>query len=524
MEFDIVLRGGLVFDGLGGAPRRTDVGVRDGVVATVDDLAAAAAPVVLDVAGKAVAPGFVDSHAHTDLAGLLPEEHAAVKSAGILQGVTTEVCGNCGFSPFPAPPGAVDPNDPYLGRFGRDGVGYFASLAEYRDTMSAYPMFANLAPLVGHGRIRSTVMGDEARPPTSDELAELERLVAEAMDHGAFGISSGLIYAPGVYADTEELIAVARVAARYDRPYTTHMRDEGDFVEDAVAEAVRIGREAGARVEISHHKVAGRQNWGRSQATLGAIEAARASGIDVGIDVYPYTAGSTFLAALLPPWVHEGGPSRLHERLRDPVARERMTRDFAQGLPGWQSIVNLAQWENVVVAGDVDVAGTSIGALAAEQKRSEVEVMGDLLAQDSGAMVIVHMMEDAEVVSIGDQPFAAVGSDGVPAPGTQHPRLAGSFARVLARHRADPMALADAVRRMTSLPASRFGLGDRGVVATGKAADLVVFDPETVQDRATYTESLLPPVGVVDVLVGGQVVVRDGKLTGARPGRILAAS
>lgn len=521
MEFDVILRGGDVLDGTGAAARRADVGVRSGRIAAVADLTVADAPDVVDASGCVVAPGFIDVHAHTDLAGLLDDAHSDVKTAGIRQGVTTEVCGNCGFSPFPALTDEVDPADPYLGLLPEASRRYYRSLADFRDAMAEVPLVANLAPLLGHGRIRSVVVGGDDRPPTSDELADMRRLTHEAMEDGAFGLSSGLIYAPAVFADTEELIALAAIAGRYGRPYTTHMRDEADHVEAALDEALRIGREAKAAIEISHHKIAGRRNWGRSQQTLAMVENARQSGLDVTIDVYPYTAGSTFLAALLPPWVLDGGPGPMLERLRDRQARRRIERNYRTGLPGWQNLVGLAGWDSVIVAGEPPRAGRSIAVLADGSGTTELDYVADLLIEDPRTIVIIHMMDEDEVEQIGDQPFAIVGSDGVPIPGSQHPRLAGTFARVLRRHRGDADRLADAVRRMTSLAAERFRLTDRGVVAEGKAADLVVFDRDRVADRATYEHPLLSPVGIHDVLIAGEFVVRGGRLTGARPGTVL---
>ena len=521
MSLDLVLYGGSVLDGTGRPAERADVGVRAGRIEVIGDLAQAEAEETVEVAGQVIAPGFIDVHAHTDLTALMADEHVDVKTASVRQGVTTEVCGNCGFSPFPALSEDADPNDPYLGLLPESTRRYHRSLADYREAMAGAAMAANLAPLVGHGRIRSVAMGDDDRAPTAEELERMRRLTAEAMDHGAFGLSSGLIYAPAVYADTAELIALAEVAGRYGRPYTTHMRDEADRVEEALEEALRIGREGGTSVQISHHKVAGRRNWGKSQRTLAQVEAARAGGLEVTIDVYPYTAGSTFLAALLPPWVNDGGISAALERLRDRRARERIQRDYREGLPGWQNLVGMTGWENVVVAGEPPRAGRSVAALAADAGITPLAYVAELLLEDPRTLIIIHAMDEAEERTIGAQPFALVGSDGVTAPGAQHPRLAGTFARVLNRNASDPVRLTDAVRRMTSLPAERFGIPDRGRVARGMIADLVVFDPATVVDRATYEDPLLPPSGVAHVLVDGRVVVRDGRDTGERVGRVL---
>ncbi len=516
MKFDLLLKGAEVIDGSGRAPFRSDVGISGDRIRAVDDLTSADADVVLDVASMYVCPGFIDVHAHTDLAPFLAEEHVDVKAAGIRQGVTTEVCGNCGASPFPVRADAGD--DPFLGAFGRGG---FVSLLDWRKSVSEQPLFANMAPLLGHGTLRASVVGPQDRTPTADELVEMRRGVSAAMDEGAFGLSSGLIYAPGMFGATEELVALATELSRFDRPYTTHMRDEGDAVAEAVTEAIRIGREAGVAVQISHHKVAGRRNWGRSAETLAAIVEARGAGLDLTIDCYPYTAGSTLLGAVLPPWALDGGPKLWLERLRDTTALERMERDIATGLARWQNIAGLAGWDNVIVTGVPPNAGRSIAQIASNEGVGAMETVARLLCDNPATVIIVHMMDDAEVTTIGDQPFAIVGSDGIPLPGQQHPRLAGTFARMLGRHAGDRDALADVVRRMTSLAAKRFAVPDRGVVMPGKLADLVVFDPRTVGDRATYEEPLLPPAGIPHVLMAGKLAVRDGELTGVHGGRVL---
>ena len=522
MEYDLVLRGGQVLDGTGAPPRRADVGVRGDRVAAVDDLAAATAATTVDVTGCYVTPGFIDVHAHTDLVAFFDDDLTDVAAAGVRQGVTTEVPGNCGTSPWPVRRGAGD--DPYLQAMPESARRTFASLAEFRaaaDERGA--LFANLAPLLGHGSVRSAVVGDEKRGATPVEVEQMQRVVERAMDDGAFGLSSGLIYAPGMYADVDELAALAAVAGRRGRPYTSHMRDEGDRVDRALEEALEVGRRSGAPVQVSHHKVTGRRNWGRSAQTLATIEAARAGGQDVLIDVYPYTAGSTFLGALLPPWALDGGFDTALAVLRDEAGRDRLRVEYADEASSWQNFPALVGWSSIVLSGTGERAGLSIAEVARGTGRDEVDVFADVLLEDPGTMCLVHAMEPGEVDTIGRQPFAVVGSDGVPLPGHQHPRLAGTFARVLARTAHDPGLLADQVHRATALPAQRFGLTGRGTVSVGALADLAVVDPQRVSDRSTYEAPMLPPDGIPHVVVAGRQVVRDGALTGARPGRVLAA-
>ncbi|HEX9889618.1 MAG TPA: D-aminoacylase [Nitriliruptorales bacterium] len=521
VAFDVVLRGGRILDGTGGPAQTADVGITGGRIDSIGDLSAASAEHDLDVSDRYVCPGFIDVHAHTDLAALLGDEHLDVKTAGIRQGVTTEVCGNCGASPFPTRDVG---RDPYFGLYPKDVQSQFVTTADYRATMDQIPLVANLAPLLGHGALRAAVVGYDDRPATDDELREMRRIVAQAMEEGAFGLSSGLIYAPAVYAPTQELIALATEAGRYGRPYTTHMRDEADHVLDAIDEALRIGREAGTGVQISHHKVAGERNWGRSQQTLQAITEARAGGTDVTIDVYPYTAGSTILRMLLPPWALDGGHDRTAQLLGDDGARHRIARAYERGIDGWQNLVEMSGWDGIVLCGDDELAGHSIAQVAHTTGRQPVDVAMDVVLEDPGRMIIIHMMEADEVNTIGGVEFAMVGSDGIPAPGRQHPRLAGTFARVLGRARGDETHLADVVRRSTSLAAQRFHLGDRGRVTEGFLADLVVFDGASVADRATYEQPLLAPTGIDHVLVAGRFAVRDGALTDVRAGAVLEPS
>lgn len=525
--FDVVIRGGEVVDGTGAARRAADVGIRGGGVEVVDDLSGADAAEVIDATGKVVAPGFIDVHAHTDLTASMPDKYGTIKTASLLQGVTTEVCGNCGFTPFPLEPSRREEFKGFLSGLFAGQRGGFATFAEYREAIGEFDLAVNLAPLVGHGSLRAGVMGMEDRPPSEDELARMEAAADRCFEEGAFGLSSGLIYPPGVYGQTEEVIALAKVAGRHGRPYATHMRDEADRIVAAIEEALRIGREGNTGVEISHHKLAGRNNWGRSEETLGMIERARDSGVDVTIDVYPYTAGSTYLAAALPPWVNAGGAPALVERLRDPDTRRRIDKEVEAGSDEWQSLVDKVGWESVVIAttsAHPEFEGKSIVQVAEAMAVAPFDAACQLLVADPKVLMIIHMMDEADVQRIMAAPYAMIGSDGVPTPGKPHPRIAGCFARVLGHYSREInlFPLEEAVRKMTSLPAGRFGLKDRGTIARGKIADLVVFAPTTVIDRATYDDPLVPPAGVDAVVVGGKVAVRGGADTGVRSGRVLS--
>lgn len=504
--FSLLLRGGVVADGTGAALASGDVGVVGGRVRLLAPGASASADEVIDVSGLVVAPGFIDAHTHSDTACIDLRDEAQV-FASVLQGVTTEIAGNCGHSAFP---------------------GRYSGLAALSDAHRDGGRANNLASLVGHGTLRSTVVGYEARTATSIEIDRMVSLLDEALSDGAVGLSTGLIYTPGAYADTAELTALASVAARHGKPYVTHLRNEMSGVSGAIEEAVAIAWDSGAALHVSHHKTAGKYAWGRTSVTLARLAELRESGMDVTCDVYPYTAGSTALNAMLPPWAHDGGTERLLERLRDPSQRDLVRKAIAEGVPGWENTVGNGGWDRIAVAGAPRHAayqGRTIAALADAAGMDAVDLVAELLlAEDGDVTIISHSMREDDVRRVLAAGFAMIGSDGVPTAGLPHPRWAGSFARVLGHYtrEAGLFDVAEAVRKMTGATAARFGLTDRGVLRDGAHADLAVFDAARVADRATFAVPLTPPEGVALVVVGGTVVVRDGALTTARPGQVVA--
>ncbi|MEU1286031.1 D-aminoacylase [Kitasatospora sp. NPDC005856] len=533
---DLLLRGATLVDGTGAPARPADLAVADGRVTVLPPGTSVAATETLDVTGRVVTPGFIDVHTHSDAlaapfgGGTHTDGDALdeLRLAPLLQGVTTEISGNCGISLFPALPERL----PELAGHLRVSFGLGPVLpAEDFDAFAAgqRPELRrnHIASLVGHGTLRAGVMGFEDRPPTDEELAAMCGLLDRALAQGAAGLSTGLIYPPGVYADTEEIVALAKVAARHGKPYVTHLRDEMSQVEKALEEALEIAVRSGAALQVSHHKTAGRHAWGATLRTLPRLERARAEGVDVLCDVYPYTAGSTVLHAMLPPWTSEGGPAALLERLRSKEVRDRIRADIANGVEGWENTVGNGGWDLISVAAAParpTAEGRRIADLAAERGADPVEYVCDLLLEAQGEVTIIsHSMREDDVRRVLASPLSMIGSDGVPKPGRPHPRWAGSFARVLGRYGREQglLPLELAVHKMTGLPAERFRLAGRGVVRDGAVADLVVLDPAAVLDGATFERPLLPPAGVETVVVAGRVAVRGGRPTASRAGEVV---
>jgi N-acyl-D-amino-acid deacylase len=497
--YDLLLEGGRVVDGSGNPWFVADVAVRDGRIARVGPTDAADAARVIDARGLVVAPGFVDVHAHVETS--LPERGSADNF--VLDGVTTLVTGNCG--------------------------GSAADLAAWFRDLKAAGISVNLASLVGHNTVRRAVMGAEQRAPSGEEQARMEALVERAMRDGAVGLSTGLIYVPGTYATTDEIVGLARVAARHGGLYASHIRNEGDEVFAALEEAIAVGRAAGLPVQVSHFKLSNKRVWGRSHETLARVDRARAEGLDVTMDQYPYTASSTNLGVLLPSWALAGGQDALRPRLADPATRRRIAREMKDRVRR----AKRKSLDYAVVARyepDPSREGKSITAITREAGgrglEREIETVLDMMAR-GGAGMVYHGMAEEDVERILRHPWAMVASDaGVVefGKGAPHPRAYGTNSRVLGRYVREKGALRleEAVRKMTSLPAQRFGFGDRGLVRPGMWADLAVFDPAVVADAATFARPHAYARGFRYVLVNGEVVAEDGRHTGSRPGQLLA--
>jgi N-acyl-D-aspartate/D-glutamate deacylase len=524
--FDLLIRGGEVLDGTGRPAVRADVGVREGRIAEVGNLAGQRAGTVVEADGRVVAPGFIDIHTHSDFN--LPLNPVA--NGKTEQGVTTEVTGNCGFSPAPVLAGREQVFRENVS-FVDTGLDFaWHSFAEFLERMP--PLGLNMAPLVGHTTVRCGVMGVEDRPPSAAELERMRVLVDEAMRAGAFGFSTGLIYPPACYAKTDELVELARVAAEHGGGYFVHMRDEGDGVLDSLAENIAVGERSGAHVQISHLKLGGSQNWGRAPEVLAFLDAALARGVKLHCDQYPYNAGSTGLKVVLPPWTYVGGSEALVARLQDAETRARIRAEVLRDMAG--HFMRLSGWEQVLIAespSHPDVAGLNVTELGARMGTEPVDALMDLLISDHAKTLAVYfLMDEADVRRIMAHPQVAIGSDGIyfgrPGhlhEGRPHPRYFGTFPRVVGRYARDEhvVSLPEAVRKMTSLCADIVGLRDRGRVLPGLAADLVVFDAARIVDRADYRDPFQPPLGIDTVLVNGTPVVRGGRATGDTPGHVL---
>jgi N-acyl-D-amino-acid deacylase len=526
-ETRVLFRGGTVIDGSGSTAEVADVRVSAGRIQDVGRLQRHVDESVYDLDGLDLAPGFIDTHTHADCLAFLDTAHEDLALANLRQGVTTQVCGNCGFSPFPVQESFKrEMQDHLLPALG-PGTRTFPSLSQWREAVDAAGLPANLAPLVGHGSLRAGVMGFDDRSAAAPELNRMEQALDSCLSEGAFGFSTGLIYSPGTFAPTSELIRLAKVAARHGVPYATHLRNETNRLEEAVAEAVEIGNQSGVGVHISHHKAAGRSNWGRTSQTLQRLDHARNDGLDVTIDVYPYTAGSTALQALLPAWVQQGGTNRMLDRLQHAAIRQRVRAELAQPSATWQNLVEAAGWDGIVIAAAPerpDTEGKSLEQMAAETRQDPADTVFDLLTASRGNVtIILHMMREADVRDVLRWPHAMIGSDGILQPGRPHPRLAGTFARVLGTYAREQQfwPLPEAVQKMTSLPARRFAIPGRGRIAPGAVADIVVFDPLRLADQSTYQEPLRPPAGIIHVMVEGVLAIENGAPTGRNAGRVL---
>lgn len=493
--YDLLITNARIVDGSGNPWFRADVAIREGRIVRIGRVAPDSAAKVIDARGQILAPGFIDVHTHVESIYSLPAAENFIR-----MGVTSLVTGNCGSST--------------------------TEVGEFLGRIKDKPLAVNLATLIAHGSVRRKVIGLGDREPTPDELKQMEAVVEQGMKDGAVGLSTGLIYVPGTYAKTEEIVALARVAARYSGLYATHMRNEGDKVADAIRESIQIGEQAGLPVEISHFKISNKKLWGQTPMTLGLVREARARGLAVTVDQYAYTASSTSLDSRLPSWLRAGGFDEAKKRLADKATREKVINDTKEALKR----SGFKDYSFAVVASygpDKSFNGKSIAEITKIVRKksdvtSQIEQMLEMY-EAGGAGMIYHGMDEGDVKRIMQEPFTMIASDsGVRQvdESVPHPRGYGNNARVLGRYVRELklIALEDAIRKMTSLPAQTFGFRDRGLIREGFAADFVIFDENTITDQATFDQPHQFPAGISYVIVNGETVLANGQMTAARPG------
>jgi len=523
--YDLIITGALVFDGLGGPSFEADIGISADTIQAVAKARKSRGKQVIEGKGLAVSPGFIDVHDHTDVSLLINPKAESV----IHQGITTLVSGNCGGSAFPVPDSVFEEERENaktlygLDLNWRDMAGFFGRLEEKG-------LALNYSTLVGHGSVRGAAMGFNDRPPSPEELEKMKSLVEEHMRGGAFGLSSGLEYTPGSFARPEELTELCRVVARFNGTYATHMRDEDEGILESLDECLGAARDSGVRLQIAHLKVGGHRNWHKVDAALAKIDEARRQGVDVFCDRYPYIAGSTGLSSYFPLWAREGTTEDFLRRLQDPALDARLRAHLGTHED------RLGSWEKVLISSVVlernrHIQGKNVLEAAREMGKEPYEFMRDLLVEEKSMVGMISFYGNEDVLKkILAHPLVGIGCDGsavapygILSAGKPHPRNYGTFPRALGKYVREEklVPLEKMINKMTAIPASRFGFQRRGSIQPGHYADLVVFDPDKIADRATWVDPHQYPVGVEYVIVNGQVVVEHGEHTGRLPGKIV---
>lgn len=527
-QYDVVLRNGMIYDGSGGEPYVGDVAFSGDVIAALGNIGEATGRTEIDVSGLAVAPGFVNMMSWAN-ESLIEDGHS---QSDIRQGVTLEIMGE-GSSMGPL-------NDAMKADMleSQGDIHYgveWTTLAQYLEYLERRGISPNVASFIGAATPREYVIGQDDRPPTPEELDQMKTLVRQAMEDGALGVASSLIYPPGSFADTDELIALAEVAAEYDGMYISHMRDEGANMLGAVDELLTIAREAGIRAEIYHLKSSGRSNWHLFDEAIAMVERAQAEGLEITADVYTYPAGSTGLNAAIPPWVQEGGFEASLERMKDPDLRERIAKEMLEESGEWENLyLGAGSPENILLVGfrseDLKpLTGKSLGEIAEMRGTDPRYTAMDLIIEDDSRISTVYFTQSEDVVrkAVGlpwvsfNSDAASLAPEGVFLESSPHPRAYGSFARVLGKYVRDEkvLSLQEAIRKLAALPAQTLRIDRRGELKAGFFADVVVFDPEKIQDHATFVEPHQYATGMIHVFVNGEQVLKNGDHTGATPGR-----
>jgi N-acyl-D-amino-acid deacylase len=526
---DIRIRNATVIDGTGHPRRKADVAVADGKIVRVAPSIEQEAVATIDAEGLCLAPGFIDPHSHSEIA-LVAGPRAESK---IRQGVTTEVVGNCGTSSAPLLGAASEEEvKAHAHAIGVDVD--WTTMDGYISRLKRQGVAVNVVPLVGHNTVRGCVLGYDDVQPTREQQSAMERLVADAMEQGARGLSTGLYYPPGFYAHTDEAAGLARAAARYGGIYASHIRSESDLLREAVAEAIEIGEKSGARVEIAHVKLEGFRNWEGVDRLFAMLEDAEKRGVRIGCDQYPYVASSTWLAALFPYWAQAGGHHAVAQRAAGAASRAELRQDWLANRVDWDNRGGVKEWSDILVtdcAGRHEIEGLTIAQIADAEHKDPLDVLFDLIAVSDGEGSAVWfdqsepnvraLMQSRFIVTCSDG--YAVQPDGPLGRGKPHPRSYGTFPRVLGKYvrEENVLSLEEAIRRMTSVTAERYGLSNRGTIREGACADLVLFDPRTVSDRATFAQPHQFPAGIPYVIVNGVVTIDKGQHTGKLAGLVL---
>lgn len=522
-----LIKNGLIVDGSGNPGFQGDLLLKDGVIEKIAPSIEDADALVIDASGLVVAPGFIDTHSHSDLQ-ILVEPEVAPK---VMQGITTEVLGQDGISMAPLPTQYISPWRKNLA--GLDGDSdqidwTFENTENYLNMIDTVKPGLNECYLVPHGNIRMEAMGLENRLPNEDELEKMRQITRREMETGAVGLSTGLIYMPCAYSQSLEIIEMCKVVAEYDGIFVIHQRSEADTILDSMEEVIKIGRESGVKIHYSHFKVCGKKNWDKVDKVMDLLEAAKKEGIRVSFDQYPYVAGSTMLGVILPPWVHDGGTDKVLERLANPELRKKMVYDIEHGIPGWDNFVEFAGLDQIFVTSvktekNKDAIGLSLTELGALKGKDPYEVTFDLLYEEENAVGMVDFYGTEEhVIRIMKRPEMNACTDGLLG-GKPHPRVYGAFPRILGKYVREEKALTleEAIYKMTKKPATTFNMTGRGELKEGYAADLCIFNPNTVIDKGTFVEPIQYPEGIEYVIVGGELAVEKGKHTGKRNGVVL---
>jgi len=526
--YDIILRNGLIADGSGAPLFKGDIGIKRDHITRIGDLSNAKAEKVLDCKELIVSPGFIDIHNHSDVSIM------TVPTADnyIMQGVTTILVGNCGASAVPI----SDMNrelilkewEPYSKKVSFK----WKNFGDYLKALEEVKPLINVAALVGHGTVREAVLGMEWREPTGKEMDQMKRYVKEAMEAGFFGLSTGLIYAPGVFTKTDEIVELAKEVAKHGGIYSSHIRNECELLLEGITEAVTIGKLGGIRVQISHIKAFGPRNWGLLKKAFSLIESERSKGVEVTCDVYPYTAGMTHLFSALPPWAREGGLEKAVSLIENEANKSKIVDELQKPSSKWQNLLYETGLDKTLLSCSENYKpfeGKSIAKIAEELGKDPYELIFEIIKREGySAMIILNCMSEEDVQYALKHPLSMVSTDGyvVSKEGKPHPRFYGTYPRVISEYVKNKrlLSLEEAIRKMTSLPAWKLGIWDRGLIRPGMKADLTVFDYRRIKDTATYEDPHKYPKGINYVIINGELAVEEGKLTKAKAGRVLRRS